>query len=43
MHAGGLAGHFGRDKTIAWVEDKILLAFSEKECCEDSYTMKNVS
>ena len=22
MHAGGLAGHFGRDKTIALVEDK---------------------
>ena len=22
MHANGLAGHFGRDKTIAWVEDR---------------------
>lgn len=21
MHAGGMAGHFGRDKTIALVED----------------------
>lgn len=37
LHAGGAAGHFGRDKTIALVEDHFFLARSEEGryyCCK---------
>lgn len=32
LQSGGAAGHFGRDKTVAMVEDRLLLTKSQEGC-----------
>jgi hypothetical protein len=42
LHSGGLAGHFGRDKTIALVEDRFFFARIENASCKCSCPMPNL-
>ena len=43
LHGGGLARYFGRDKMMASLEKKILLAPTEKECDYNCEELLNLS